>query len=297
MQRIQYARQQKAYKKLSHILTKALRLHPAKPDLWMYASQTAMDEHADMTEARSYMQRGLRFCKTSKRLWLEYAKLELLYLAKLAARQQVLGIGWSLESKRPSKSSDDIDPDISNPVGLRVEDVHLNKGTMHDVDEDSLPKLAKSSVLSGAIPIAIFDAAMDQFGHDEKLAQDFFHTVQDMGSIPCMRSILMHIVDEMLRSHQSSWRTVLCDVKVSCVGIATTSPEFPKAFGESLRKLQAACTEARQHTELSDAMRTWLETYLNNDSLDAALRQIMLSTLGQLQPAAKSGHAGSNVAD
>ena len=92
MQSIEYARKQKAHKKLSQIFTNVLRLHPTKADVWIYAAQFAMDVHADMTEARSYMQRGLRFCKNSKKMWLEYAKLEILYIAKIAARRCVLGL-------------------------------------------------------------------------------------------------------------------------------------------------------------------------------------------------------------
>src|SRR3954454_5830774 len=42
MQSIEYARKQKAHKKLSQIFTNVLRLHPTKPDLWIYAAQFAM---------------------------------------------------------------------------------------------------------------------------------------------------------------------------------------------------------------------------------------------------------------
>lgn len=116
-----------------------------------------------------------------------------------------------------------------------------------------------------------------------------------MESIPCAHSIVEHIVDYMLRSEQRSWRTVLCNVKLSCVGIAPTSPELPKALRESLQKLQAAPTEARQSTGFLDGMHAWLGTYLKNDSVDGALHQIMVSTLKQLQVAAGSSHAGIDV--
>lgn len=287
MQQIEYARLQKAYKKLSQILTKALRLHPSKPELWTYAAHVSMEEHADMTEARGYMQRGLRFCKGSKSLWLGYTKLELLYVAKLTARQRILGLDKRSDSQRPGQSSNERNDAIAHlPPGPTATD---------DRDEVSLQRLANTLALSGTIPIAIFDAAMVQFEDDDKFAQDFFDTVQDMDSIACLRDILTHIVDHMLRSHPSSWRTLVCNVKSSCGGIAITSPEFARGFGSSLKTLQGAPPELRKCRSLVDAMNSWLEVFLNNEFLDDALRQIMLSTLRQLQVAADSNHVGINI--
>lgn len=92
MQYLDFASKQKANKKLSQVLTNLLRLHPTKPAIWIYAASNALNVKDDLTEARSYMQRGLRFCKHSKDLWLEYAKLEMLYVSKIAARSRVLGL-------------------------------------------------------------------------------------------------------------------------------------------------------------------------------------------------------------
>ena len=48
---------------------------------------------------------------------------------------------------------------------------------------------------------------------------------------------------------------------------------------------------------LIDALQKWLELFLKNDSLDTAIRQIMLSILGQLQAAAEVGHASIEAED
>lgn len=293
MQQIEYARLQKAYKKLSQILTKALRLHPSKPDLWIYAAHIAMDEHADMTEARSYMQRGLRFCKGSKPLWLEYMKLELVYSEKLAARQQILGIGESLGISKPWRSFDQPSSKMTKPACLIADASQPAVSSTDDVNDFQLQNLIKTPALSGAIPIAIFDAAMLQFQDDENLAQKFFDAAQDMDSMPCVRSILQHILDYMLRSRPSDWRTVLCNVKISCMGIAVTSPEFPNAFRQSLKRLQGAPPELKGCQDWVDAMRSWLENFIGKDTLDVALQKIMSATLRQLQIAADNSHAGT----
>ena len=283
MQQIEYARRQKAYKKLSQILTKALRLHPNKPDLWIYAANFTMEEHADMTEARSYMQRGLRFCRSSRSLWLEYMKLELSYIAKINARRQILGIIKDSELKESRIFVDDENTDSVTLPRLTAEDIHPNLGSAEEVDEFALQKLAKVSALDGAIPIAVFGAAMAQFDNDDQLALDLFDTVEAVNSVPCLRRVLKHIADEMTQSWPNSWRALVCSVKVSCAGIPVTSPEFPKAFRNALNKLQGASPEVRCCEGLVGATQAWLETFLSNDSLDVALRQIMASTRTQLE--------------
>lgn len=287
MQQIEYARRQKTYKKLSQILTRALRLHPNKPDLWTYAAQFAMDEHADMTEARSYMQRGLRFCKGSKSLWIEYMKLELIYVAKINARRQILGIEQSSELiwRRPSAFSENADTmALPRPTS---KDIHPG---VESVDEVALVNLAKTSALNGAIPIAIFDAAMAQFANDNQLAQDIFDAVSAVEAVPCLRRLLTHIVNHMTASWPEDWRTLVCRVKVSCVEVPATSPEFPRSFRDALKTLQEAPSAVKRCGGLGEAIRAWLDTFLSNDSLDVALRQIMLSTSAQLRTSAAPDH-------
>ena len=38
------------------------------------------------------MQQGIRMCKGDESIWVEYYRLELLYVAKLLARREVLGL-------------------------------------------------------------------------------------------------------------------------------------------------------------------------------------------------------------
>jgi U3 small nucleolar RNA-associated protein 6 len=292
MQQIEYARRQKADKKLSQILTKALRLHPTKVELWTYAAQFAMEEHGDMTEARSYLQRGLRFCKGSKSLWLEYMKLELLYIAKIAARRQILGLDERPEPREPQIPMQDSEAGMVDLQPERAEDIRLGGNSTDDIVDISLENLPNTSTATGAIPIAIFDAAMIQFKNDDGVAQAFFDTVQEVDLIPCLRKILTHIAGHMTEARPESWRAVVCNMKVACVGTDISSPEFPKSFRSSLRSLQDASPVVRKCRDLVDAIGTWLGTFLKNDSLDVALRQIMLSTLRQLRTLTDLSHSG-----
>lgn len=289
MLQIGHARRQKAHKKLSQIFTKVLRLHPTKPELWTFAAQFAMEEHGDMTEARSYMQRGLRFCKRSKVLWIEYMKLELLYIAKITARWQILGIEQKPDGKDPTQVMGERASGDADLTRLTSEDNPVQHCAHRHENNASLSRVVKPSVLDGAIPIVIFDAAMAQFGDDEELAQTLFDVVDDFDHIPCLGTILAHAVDHMLKLPSWSWRTSACSVKLACAGTSITSPEFPKSLGNALNKIQEASSEVRESKEFVKNMQRWFDSFLDKEDLDVALRRIILSTLNQLRTAADWG--------
>lgn len=74
------------------VLTKALQLHPAASGLWSYAAAWEFEHNSNAAAARTLMQRGLRMCKTSHQLWLEYFRMELMYAHKLRTRRRILGL-------------------------------------------------------------------------------------------------------------------------------------------------------------------------------------------------------------
>ena len=179
MQYLEFARKQKANKKRSQILTTVLRLHPTEPELWVYAAHYALDEKSDITEARSSMQRGLRFCKYSKHLWCEYVKLEMIYISKVSARGRLLRHQRSVDDSTialPTLDVDEVDSDVFG---------HIGKGILEELQE--------TPVLSGAIPIAIFNAAMKQFLCDSDLGRQLFHVVALFQEVPCAKGILRHM--------------------------------------------------------------------------------------------------------
>lgn len=74
------------------VLTKALQLHPAASGLWSYAAAWEFEHNSNAAAARMLMQRGLRMCKASRQLWLEYFRMELMYAHKLRTRRHILGL-------------------------------------------------------------------------------------------------------------------------------------------------------------------------------------------------------------
>ena len=271
MQSIEYARRQKAYKKLTQIFTNVLRLHPSRPELWIYAAQFAIEENGDMTEARGYMQRGLRFCKNKKDMWLQYARLEMSYTAKIYARRQILGIS---EEDEVTTAASEIDgAALSIALSQRPSDADGQAN-----DDDFAKKMEQNPALSAAVPIAIFDAAMLQFGSDPELAHAFVEVMADYSALPTSRQALRHIRDYLLSGQQTHWATKACDIREPVFGISAASAEFPTAFRESLKKLKAARAKREDPVALVEWSRGWLESLLKEEYLDPAIQTVIEAT-------------------
>jgi len=239
MQLVEFARQQKARKKVKEILTSMLRLHPTKAELWMYAARWSVEEEGDMTGARGYMQRGLRFCQNDKALWVEYAKLEVIYVSKIAARRRILGLDGNVVSKGLGED-EAMDADTIALPDITAEDINPTPGRDDGVDEVALQILADTPALTGAIPIAIFNEAMKQFQNDEKLAERFFEMVAEFDQTPTTEKILRHIVSSLVEVRPDTVSATVCQFSLPLVGVDPTSAEFPAALAESLGIIRIA---------------------------------------------------------
>ncbi|EHY55617.1 U3 snoRNP protein [Exophiala dermatitidis] len=276
MQAIEFARKQKAYKKLQEMFASVLRLHPTKSDLWIYAAQFAMEENGDMTEARSYMQRGLRFCKRSRQIWLEYARLELSYIAKIHARREILGIA---DGRPEAPQASEEDEDMMRLPKLTAMDINPDvEGP--EADEAALQNLESTPALSGAIPIAIFDAAMDHF-KDPEVGYDFFNMIVAYDELPPSRRIADHIATKLSKDNPESWCSQICLIQLPLVGVPPSSPGFPSAFKQALVRLREAC-QAKGGLEISAWAKTWLQKLTEAPELDPAIKQVATSVSSTL---------------
>lgn len=277
IQYIEYARAQKAFKKLSTIFDDVLRLHPTNVDLWIYAAQYALDDHADMTQSRSHMQRGLRFCKSSRKLWIHYAKLELIYTAKLVARQRILGLDREIEAPKPMSDASFEDPnaDMIALPQITGEDINPSAGDSNGVDQVALENLRSTPAMSGAIPLTIFDTAMKNFEQDAKFGREFFDMVVEFPDLPCLRKILEHVVNALQQSSPTSHHTQICYIKLPTAGVQPTSPDFPRALITSFARLK----EHRENPNVAKEVINWLQPLENAEGLDPSLQKAITATV------------------
>jgi U3 small nucleolar RNA-associated protein 6 len=276
MEAIDFAKKQKAYKKLQEMFAQVLRLHPTKSDLWINAALYAVEDNGDMTEARSYMQRGLRFCKRSRAMWLEYGRLEMSYNAKIQARRDILGITTS--QPIPQRPGEDDENVIQIPQLFAID--ANPEDSSYDENFLALDAIKSTPAMSGAIPIAIFDAAMAQF-NDSSFGLDYFSMLLDYEHVPVCSKIASHVEASLMLSHPQDWCSEACHIQLPLVSISPTSPEFPRAFRQVLNRLK----EGRKNgdrLELVKWARGWLEKLMHTEDLDPAVKRVGDSVIGML---------------
>lgn len=289
MQYITFAQKQRSNKKVSEILTSVLRLHPTKPELWIYAATMS---GADIREARSYMQRGLRLCGNSEVLWIEYARLEMMNIGRIAGRRRVLGLNVEKIEAKSRQCSEDDDEDMVPLPTITAEDIMPAHRPCDGVEEEALENLSTSPALSGAIPMAIFDAAMKHFKEDNELCQRFFDVVIEFHEVPCQESILSHMMDTLRAIAPKSPGTLIRWIQQPVVGIGVMSPDFPALFGrcldrmkdsfETLRHISTASETARPMSILGQQVIAWMLTY-EQENLDTDVRNVIKITIGKVE--------------
>ncbi|KAL8735638.1 MAG: hypothetical protein Q9166_000807 [cf. Caloplaca sp. 2 TL-2023] len=286
LQYLTFARKQKANKRVAQIITSMLRLHPTSPELWIYAAKYAWDDRADITESRGYMQRGLRFCSHSKQLWSEYMKLEMIYLAKISARRQVLG----LDSKPSQEAHVRDDEDLIMLPSVIMEDTDLDS-SMADSARLQTPenRIASGPAFTGAIPIAIFDQAMKEFPDDSKFGAHLFDGVARFHELQCARKILQYIVQFLITVTPADAASLTCYIREPVVGAGATSIALPRALMEVLDRfdlamqntntLKNSLEQTRTREAISRHTIKWIATYLRDPDLDPDIRAVLIQML------------------
>ncbi|KAL3426245.1 U3 small nucleolar RNA-associated protein 6 [Phlyctema vagabunda] len=286
---LEYARQAKATNKFKTILTSAIRLQPTKSVLWLYAARWALENEADMTGARSYMTRGTRFCTRSKELWIEYAKMEMIYVAKIAMRRKILG----LDVDESAKAAQAIEPTAEDQEFSASADViaipdfktyALNTSVVDEVAVDADPQMdpMKTPALTGGIPLAIYDDARKQDFFCATAAEDFFNMFILFSQLSFLPRILQHVLDTMRELYPTDASTCNCYIRQPLVGIDAMSPSFPMALNTSLARLRESMDLTRDPAELAKKTRAWVEPILAVEDLDPGIRTVLEHALRKL---------------
>ncbi|KAK3054923.1 U3 snoRNP protein [Extremus antarcticus] len=278
MQYIEFCSKEKANKKLSKVFTEVLRLKPREWGLWVLAAKHYAEVQGDMTTARSYMQRGLRFCKEERRLWVEYLRLEMVYLAKLAARRKILGMDEERPEADAQKAGGEDEDMVDLPLVTAADIQPDAQRGIEEVDDDALKRLAAAPALTGAIPLAIFDAAMKQFKNDPSFAEDVFDLCAAFEKVPSTRRILQHILDHLHSQAPASDELIICEAKLAMFGTAVDSEEFPAALGSCLATIKRSQSQSEPSaiSSLAGKAVTLLLPFLRTeDEVDEDVKMVL----------------------
>lgn len=294
MSYLQYARETKANKKFKTVLTSAIRMHCAKPEVWLYAAKYTLEAEQDVDGARSYMQRGTRFCTRSRELWVEYARLEMIFLTKIAMRRRILGLDGKAEEEQAQalevgaeEESNGFEEDADMIAIPKFSDNMLRQSMVEGVkvDAEAVQDPATTPALMGAIPMAIFDDAKRQPFYCAAAAEEFFDMFATFQSVPCQARVMQHVLDSMTQTFPADPATCNCYVRQPIVGIKPMSVQFPMALSNALDRLIESTEKVkeRERPELAKKTVAWVEPILAVENLDPGIQTVLRHTLRKLQ--------------
>lgn len=169
---IKFAKSQGAVFILAKIYSRLIQLHPTNPSVWIMAAKYELDTHNAIRAARSIMQQGLRFNATNATMWLEYMKLELIYVAQLLARRRILGLVTEAQQRNdPQHNDEDIGDDAKHQkdvIEMPTFDNDLEAKanfelkSLPDVDVNMLGNSLTNPALRGDIALLVFDSALPE---------------------------------------------------------------------------------------------------------------------------------------
>lgn len=193
---LNYANSQNATFVISKIYTRLLQLHPTKAQVWIMAAKYELQTHNSIKAARLILQRAIRLNygaggfsgpNGSLQLWVEYFKLELIYVAQLLAKRKIMGIvteaqqlemereeneglnfivdGDNVEESKVRKSRED---DVSEqkdvielPSTQEIEQQAKEQlNSLPNVDVSMLGSVETNPALRGDIALTVFDCAI-----------------------------------------------------------------------------------------------------------------------------------------
>ncbi|KXX77406.1 U3 small nucleolar RNA-associated protein 6 [Madurella mycetomatis] len=295
---LDFAAEAKASKRWRRIATRALRLHPTDAGLWALAGRRAA-QAGDMERARAHFLRGCRFCRGEATLWIEYARCEMEWLAKVEAKKKGKGVRKGVDVMEAIKAAeaeqegdviafDEEDEDESgDEEGLMLPDPDMGepgrKKTPKVMDEEETKKLEQSPALSGAIPMAIFDIARKQPFFGPAAAEKFFDVFAGSHNVSPREKIVQHVLSAMEELFPNHPCTCSCRIRQPLIGVDVHTAAFPKALRESLAKLKDAVERTDDKKALSVKLVSWVDAILSEENLDAAIKTVLEHTKRSLE--------------
>ncbi|KAK7736138.1 U3 snoRNP protein [Cytospora paraplurivora] len=292
---LDYAARVKATKRWRKIMTRALRLHPLDAELWTRAGRRAATD-GDMEGARGMFMRGCRFCNTTVDLWIEYARVEMEWLAKLerkkggkkglagARAEEAVDEGDVLRFDEDDEEEDEFgDDDEILPDPLVEEQNKKAKEAKKVFTEEAVNKLAKSPALEGAIPRAIFDIARKQSFFGAPAGEAFFDVFASFTSVSAQATLIQHVLDVLVEGWPKHPATGGCLIRQPLVGVDVTTVEFPRALREVLARINTHIATTDNKPKLAAKTTAWIERMIKDDELDENIRTVLEHTKAKLE--------------
>jgi len=243
VQYLEWAQKSSNSKLLGKVFPRVISLHPTKDIFWVMAASWEFEKNGNALSGRTLLQRGLRINSESKKLWLEYFRLELLYLEKLRERRKIL-FGKTNENDEDTKMETENEKDAIEIPELELESQSKNS---ENILQQRIAELAEKTAkvnaeevlhpafqaetdsqkafFSGAIPKLIYKNAMNAIKDDLKFRLEFIKIYSKFGNWTSSG------IDEVYESIKEDFnnneeaQSILCEKFVNNVDV--NDSEFP----------------------------------------------------------------------
>lgn len=179
-----------------------------------------------------------------------------------------------------------------SPIRQRTaEDINPSLDRDDMVDDVALKNLENTPALTGAIPIAIFDAAMKEFENDGVVGERFFDMIAEFERGTTFDRILRHIVAKMEESKPEDVHTITCQFMLPVTGVSVAAEAFPEALTISLGVIRVAMKRlALQKKEIAQAATVRLLPLAANRDLDSDISAALNASIRQYVKAVGSAN-------
>ncbi|KAJ2786590.1 U3 snoRNP protein [Coemansia interrupta] len=184
---------------LAQVYGRAIARHPRCERLWVMAAAHEVERKADGSAARTLLLRALRVNPTSRVLWSECFRLEVLLVERIRARRRVLGIDGAeaeAEAKAEAEAEDEDDGTIrldalddaaagaqEDAIGehvLAAEFARLTPGTLTPA-QHAEQSASRNAFLQGAVVQLVFTQAIRSLPKDLSFRQECAALVRASG--------------------------------------------------------------------------------------------------------------------
>ncbi|KAL7790215.1 U3 small nucleolar RNA-associated protein 6 domain-containing protein [Trichoderma afarasin] len=276
-----YMAKVKAAKRWRKTMTRALRMMPKDPEMWVVAANRFASD-GDMAAARNCFMRGCRFCSSDCTLWLEYARCEMKWLERMEKKKAK---GEKVVAPRPANEDDDLlllgdsdDEDEDNDLSLP----EPSKAQGSVIDKETTQELRSNPAMDGAIPMAIFDISRRQPFFKAEVAEQFYFMFASFSKLSVQPRISQHALDALDEQFPNDPSTCNCHIRQPLLGVSPYTAEFPRGLGVVLQRLGSYLETTTNKTLLEKKTIAWIDAYLQLEDLDQALRTVLEHTKEKL---------------
>ncbi|KAJ3436897.1 u3 small nucleolar RNA-associated protein 6 [Anaeramoeba flamelloides] len=280
-------------KKLSSIYARALEINARNTHLWIRAASWEFENNLNIRSARRLMQRAIRTNPNDKLLWVEYFRLEILYLQKVVARRKFLGIEKyekekqkekekeEKEEKEKEKEKEEEDQDKANEDDQEKEKEKEKKKEKEkeEKEKEELHRKNLKKYLDYSVPMIIYNNATKSISDDLEFRLKFINILKEYPeTTKSLNKIYSSLINDFPKN-EKSWE-IYCEKefaltpKITINNLTEIVNSIENKYKEALKKVNT-CLMWRKYTSFYVKIIQILDPIDNAKSIQIYKKKIL----------------------